>query len=185
MIRRWLPLAWWLVACNGAAPLTDLDGDGFEAPVDCDDRAPNVRPGLAEIVGDEAVHKFAFYDDVDYDALVVSLVVTEAGSMVETLRDIRKIAQIPLAQAKHALSKRELLHETRLVDWPGPLERRRAIVTMQKLKQAIAQHGGNATIDLSSPDGTFRRVDCSDQELNYVITPVNHPSWNSQRMVID
>ena len=124
---------------------------------------------LAEIVGDEAVHKFAFYDEVNYDALVVSLVVTEAGAMVETLRDLRKIAPIPLAQAKHALSKRELLHETRLVDWPGPLERRRAIVTMQKLKQAIAQRGGNATIDLSSPDGTFRRVDCSDQELNYVI----------------
>jgi hypothetical protein len=40
----WILLA--VVACGG-----DRDGDGFEVPEDCDDRAANVNPDANEIVG--------------------------------------------------------------------------------------------------------------------------------------
>lgn len=52
MTRRWLALAVCWIGCGDPAPWTDLDGDGFEAPVDCDDRSPDVRPGIAEVMGD-------------------------------------------------------------------------------------------------------------------------------------
>lgn len=72
MIRRWLlVLASCWVACSGDVPLTDLDGDGIEAPVDCDDRDPNVRPGLAEVVGDgldNDCDPSSLDDDLDGDA---------------------------------------------------------------------------------------------------------------------
>ena len=47
-----------LAACGRAtalyaAPVEDLDGDGYFEPEDCDDSDPNVHPGAEETAGDE------------------------------------------------------------------------------------------------------------------------------------
>lgn len=127
---------------------------------------------LAKIVGHDAVKKFAFYDDIDYDSLVVSVTATKVGSLLNTLREIRGIAEIPIAAAKQALSNARCLHQIHLVDCPGSIERQSAVTKLQKIKKAIEQHGGSGTIDLKSPDNSFVRTDCSEEELNYVKTRI-------------
>jgi hypothetical protein len=127
---------------------------------------------LAEIVGKDSVEEFSFYDDVDYDALVAKITVVETGAIPQTLRDVRRLTDISLSHAKQALSDQSTLHTINLADCPGPIERRRAIVTLEKMKQAIEQHGGTASIGLSSTSCDFARVDCTDRELNYVKTRI-------------
>jgi len=127
---------------------------------------------LAQIVGADAVVEFAFYDDVDYDNLICSLTVTNCGAMLPVLRDVRKLVDISLADGKTAIAQGTELHTVALGQCPGPIERRRAIATIEKIKDAVENHDSTATIQLRSIDNSFQRTDCGERELNYVKTRI-------------
>ena len=127
---------------------------------------------LAQIVGEDSVVEFAFYDDVDYDNLICSLTVRNCSEVLSVLRDVRKLADITLAHAKAAITQGTKLYSVALGQCPGPIERRRAIVTLEKMKNVVENHGATATIELRSIDNSFERTDCGERELNYVKTRI-------------
>ena len=131
---------------------------------------------LAELVdrkeqrlGEKTVDgELSVYNGVDCDKLVATLMVIEGGRLLETIRDVRQLAAIPLAEAKRALTECTALCTIPLAECESSLDRRNAIVKLEKIKAAIEQHGGSARIDLSLPDSDFNRVDCLDEELSFV-----------------
>jgi len=127
---------------------------------------------LAQIVGEDAVVEFAFYDDVDYDNLICSLTVTNFGAILPVLRDVRKLVDLSLADGKTAIIQGTELHSVALGKCPGPIERRRAIAMIEKIKDAVENHGSTATIELRSIDCSFQRNDCDERELDYLKTRI-------------
>ncbi|MBX7108528.1 MAG: putative metal-binding motif-containing protein [Chitinophagales bacterium] len=78
------------VTLNGrVCPVTDIDGDGFDVSVDCNDNNPAIHPGATEVCNstddncdtqiDEGV-KITFYADADNDTYGNAAVTTQACS---------------------------------------------------------------------------------------------------------
>lgn len=127
---------------------------------------------LTSIVGAEAVEAYSFYDDVDYCALTVNVYIVAAGDLTPTIREVRRLADISLRDARDALMGRSILFSTSHPDLPGRLEQRLAVTKSEKLKRAVEAHGGKVRIALRSADGDFERADCCSQELHYLKTRI-------------
>ncbi|MCA9035933.1 MAG: hypothetical protein KDA91_12435 [Planctomycetaceae bacterium] len=117
---------------------------------------------------EQSPKEFGCYDGVDCDSLIAVLTVVRSGDSLKAIRDIRKVVDIPLTRVKQALMDCSELHRVDLAECAGLTERHRAMVILERMKKAIAMNSGAASINLSSPDGDFRRTDCSDSELNYL-----------------
>ena len=130
------------------------------------------RSELESIVGAESVAKYSFYDEIDYDNLTVELHLLAVGDRAKSIKGIRELLDIPMAELSRALKggNNSLLCRRSLDQCANSMDRWQMVRKLRKVKGVIDGLDGKCSVDLAHPDTDFTRKNCDDAELDYLET---------------